>query len=184
MGEITELLSAANGGNRAAAHRLFGLMYQELRGLAHSSLRKAGHASELDTTVLVHESFLKLQASAACTPADRAAFYVYVGKVMRSVVLDLVREKMALKRGAGQEFVALTTGVAREKLDESQLIALDDALTSLGTLAPALKELVEMRYFAGLSVPEISELVHKPVRSVERDWVKARLLLRQLMEES
>jgi RNA polymerase sigma factor (TIGR02999 family) len=183
MGEITELLSAANGGDRGAAHRLFGLMYQELRALAHSSLRKAGGSSELDTTVLVHESFLKLQASAACTPADRAAFYVYVGKVMRSVVLDVVRERMAHKRGAGLEFVALTTGVAQEKLDESQLIALDDALTSLGTLAPALKELVEMRYFAGLSVPEISELLHRPVRSIERDWVKARLLLRRLLQE-
>lgn len=183
MGEITELLSAANAGDRAASQRLFGLMYQELRALAHRNLRKTGHASELDTTVLVHESFLKLQASAACTPADRAAFYVYVGKVMRSVVLDLARERMAHKRGAGVQFVTLTTEVSEEKLDESQLIALDDALTSLGTRAPALKELVEMRYFVGLSVLEISELLHRPLRSVERDWVKARLLLRQLMQE-
>src|SRR5215470_12578732 len=184
MGEITELLSAANAGDRAATRRLFDLMYRELHALAHRSLRRAGHSNQLDTTVLVHESFLKLQASGACTPADRAAFYAYVGKVMRSVVLDLVREKMAHKRGAGLEFVSLTTGVAQERLDESQLIALDDAMTTLGTLAPPLKELVEMRYFAGLSVPEISELIRKPVRSVERDWVKARLLLRQLIEEA
>lgn len=183
MGEITELLSAASGGDRAAADRLFGLMYDELRGLARSSLHRGGRSPELDTTVLVHESFLKLQASAACTPSDRAAFYAYVGQVMRSVVLDLVRQKQAQKRGAGVEFVALTTSVADEKLDESQVVAVDDALTTLGNVAPALKELVEMRYFAGLTIAEISELTHTPVRSVERDWVKARLLLRQLVEE-
>lgn len=139
MGQTTTLLGAASGGDRAAGDRLFGLMYQELPGLAHSSLRKSGHPSELDTTVLVHESFLKLQASGACTPADRAAFYAYVGKVMRSVVLDLVREKLARKRGAGLEFVALTAGIAEEKFDDSQLVAVDDALTTLGTLATGVE---------------------------------------------
>jgi RNA polymerase sigma factor (TIGR02999 family) len=184
MGDITQLLRAASSGDREAADRLFALMYEDLKGLAHSSLRRAGRANELDTTVVVHESFLKLQASAACTPADRAAFYAYVGKVMRSVVLDIVRENLARKRGAGLEFIALTTGVADEKLDGSEILAVDEALTALGTLAPALRELVEMRYFAGLTIAQISELTHTPVRTVERDWVKARLLLRQLMEET
>src|SRR5215470_15374349 len=111
MGEMTELLTAASGGDRSAAERLFALMYDELRGLAHASLRRSGRTPELDTTVVVHESFLKLQASAACTPSERAAYYAYVGKVMRSVVLDLVRQNRAEKRGGGLEFVTLNTGV-------------------------------------------------------------------------
>jgi len=102
--------------------------------------------------------------------------------VMRSVVLDLVRQNQARKRGADLAFVALTTGVAEERFDESRLVALDDALTTLETLAPDLRELVEMRYFAGLTISEISELTDRPIRSLERDWVKARLLMRQLME--
>jgi RNA polymerase sigma factor (TIGR02999 family) len=184
MGEITTLLRAASAGDRVAAGRLFAVMYEDLRQLAHNRLRGSGGSSDLNTTVLVHESFLRLQASAACTPSDRAAFYSYVGKVMRSVVLDLVRQNQARKRGADLVFVALTTGVAEERFDESQLVALDDALTALGTLAPELRELVEMRYFAGLTISEISALTDRPIRSLERDWVKARLLMRQLMEEA
>ena len=185
MGDVTELLRAANGGDRAAADRLFSLMYDELKSLARSNLRRTGGDSGLDTTVLVHETFLKLIQSGACTPADRLAFYSYMGKVMRSVVLDAVRESRALKRGGDQVFVALTTGVAEQSsLDGAQVLALDDALNSLTSLAPELKDLVELRYFAGLTVAEVSDLSGKPVRSVERDWEKARLLLRQLIEEA
>jgi len=81
-------------------------------------------------------------------------------------------------------FGALTTGGAEEKLDRSQLVAVDDALTALGTLGPEVRELVEMRYFAGLTISEISELTNRPVRSVERDWTNARLLIRRLVEEA
>jgi len=102
---------------------------------------------------------------------------------MRSVVLDTVRERRARKRGGDQEFVTLDTGVGEAVLDDRQLLAVDEALTTLGALAPDLKELVEMRYFAGLTVAEIADLTGKSVRSVEREWEKSRLLLRRLMEE-
>jgi len=181
--QITQLLQAASTGDRLAADRLFEAMYQELKQLAHSSLRRSGSPAELDTTSLVHESFLRLVGSDACTPAHRRAFYSYVGKVMRSVVLDTVRERRARKRGGDQEFVTLDTGVGEAVLDDRQLLAVDEALTTLGALAPDLKELVEMRYFAGLTVAEIADLTGKSVRSVEREWEKSRLLLRRLMEE-
>jgi RNA polymerase sigma factor (TIGR02999 family) len=183
LGDITQLLHAANAGDRAAAERLFALMYDELKGLARSSLKSTGRPLELCTTMLVHESFLKLTQGAACAPAERLAFYSYMGKVMRSVVLDVVREGRARKRGGDQVFVELTTGVVEQPLDGAQLLGLDDALDALENLAPDLKELVELRYFAGLTVAEVSELTGKSVRSVEREWEKARLLLRQLMAE-
>ena len=182
--EISELLLAAHAGDRAAADRLFAAMYEELKKLAHSSLRRSGNPPELDTTILVHESFIKLVGGGTCTPVHRRAFYSYVGKVMRSVVLDAVRERQARKRGGDQVFVTLNTGVGEPPLVGPQLLAVDEALTVLGNLAPELKELVEMRYFAGLTVPQISELTGKSVRGVEREWEKARLFLRQLMQEA
>jgi RNA polymerase sigma factor (TIGR02999 family) len=183
LGDITQLLCAANAGDRAAADRLFALMYDELKGLARRSLKSTGHPLELCTTMLVHESFLKLTQGAACAPAERLAFYAYMGKVMRSVALDAVRESRARKRGGEQVFVELTTGVAEQPLGGAQLLALDDALNALANLAPDLKELVELRYFAGLTVAEVSELTGKSARSVEREWEKARLMLRQLIAE-
>jgi RNA polymerase sigma factor (TIGR02999 family) len=186
VGEVTQLLRAASGGDRSAADRLFTLMYDELKCLARSSLRRHAPAGQVDlhTTMLVHESFLRLVGGTACAPADRLAFYSYIGKVMRSVVLDSVREAQARKRGGDQSFVTLTTGVAERVLDGAELMALDDALNKLERLAPELKELVELRYFAGLTIAEISELRGKAVRTVEREWEKARLFLRQLIAEA
>jgi RNA polymerase sigma factor (TIGR02999 family) len=186
VNEVTELLRGANAGDNNASHRLFALMYEELKRLAHISLRKngGGGPAEFDTTVLVHESFLRLAGQENYTPADKRAFYCYVGKVMRSVVLDAVRERQAAKRGGDKVFVALTTDVEERPLDGAEFIAIDDALNALGNLAPDLKELVEMRYFAGLTIPEIGELLGKSPRTVERDWEKGRLLLRRLIEEA
>jgi len=184
VGEITELLRQASQGNSEASNRLFSLMYDELKQLAHASLRRAGAASELNTTTIVHESFLRFARQGGYTPQDRRAFYCYVGKVMRSVVLDAVREQQAQKRGGDQVFVTLTTGVGDEPVDVQQLSVIDTALDALGGLAPDLKELVELRYFAGLTVEQVSELLGRSPRSVQRDWEKGRLLLRRLIEES
>jgi RNA polymerase sigma factor (TIGR02999 family) len=170
VGDVTELLRAANAGDRTAADRLFSLTYDERR-----SLRRSARPLELNTTVIAHESFLKLTQGAGCAPAERLAFYSYMGKVMRSVALDVVRESRARKRGGDQVFVELTTGVAERSFG--------GALNGLANLAPDLQELVALRYFAGLTVAEVSELTDKSVRSVEREWEKARLLLRQLAAE-
>jgi RNA polymerase sigma factor (TIGR02999 family) len=184
LGDITQLLRAASAGDRVAADGLFALMYDELKDLARRSLRRTGHPPELNTTTLVHETFLKLNQGAVCTPAERLAFYSYMGKVMRSVVLDAVRESRARKRGGDQVFVELTTGALEQPLNGVQLLELDDALNTLANLAPELKELVELRYFAGLTMAETSELTGKSLRTVEREWEKARLLLRELIAES
>ena len=184
MGDITQLLQSANSGDTNASRELFARMYGDLKRLAHGNLYRNGGRAELNTTMLVHESYLKLAARGGLSPADRPAFFAYVGKVMRSVVLDTVRERRAGKRGGGAEPLQLTTGMASEALDDERLLAIDDALDALGRLAPELRKLVEMRYFAGLSIAEISEISGRSTRSVERDWEKARALLRKLMDEN
>jgi RNA polymerase sigma factor (TIGR02999 family) len=183
VGDVTNLLRAANRGDRVASDRLFELTYAELKQLAHSSLRRSGGVPGLSTTMLVHDSFVRLTERGVCTPADRPAFYCYVGKVMRSVVIDAVRESRARKRGGDEEVIALTTGVAEQALGEEELLAVNDALDALESIAPELRQLVEMRYFAGLTVAEVSSAAGRSERSVERDWQKARLLLRQLIAE-
>lgn len=182
MGDITELLRGAGAGDERASGELFARMYAELKRLAHANLRRHGGRDELQTTMLVHEAYLKLAGRGELLPADRAAFFAYVGKVMRSVVLDTVRERMAAKRGGGQVALTLTTGVAGEAIEDERLLAIDAALRKLATLAPDLHGLVEMRYFAGLSLPEVSEALGRSLRSVERDWEKARAILRTLVD--
>ena len=174
----------ADAGDAGASRELFALVYGDLKRLAHGNLHRHGGRSELNTTMLVHESFVKLASRGRLAPTDRPAFFAYVGKVMRSVVLDFVRERRASKRGGGQAALTLTTGIASEVVDDDRLLAIDDAMRSLEKLAPELHQLVEMRYFAGLSVAELSEVTGRSVRSVERDWEKARALLRKLMDES
>jgi RNA polymerase sigma factor (TIGR02999 family) len=184
VGEVTELLRAANDGDEDASQRLFTLLYADLKRLAHARLGKKGGSAELNTTALVHESFLRLAGREGHTPADKQAFCAYVGSVMRSVVIDAVRERQARKRGGDQVLVTLTTGVEEQPIDGAQLLAIDDALNALGNLAPDLRDLVEMRYFAGLTVAEVSDALGKSRRSVERDWTKARVLLQRLIEQS
>ncbi len=183
MSDITQLLQSANAGDANASRELFERMYADLKRLAHGNLYRNGGRAELNTTMLVHESYLRLAARGGLAPADRPAFFAYIGKVMRSVVLDTVRERRAEKRGGGVEPLQLTTSIASEVIDDEQLLAIDEALHSLERLAPELRKLVEMRYFAGLTVAEISEASGRSVRSVERDWEKARALLRKLMSE-
>ena len=184
MRDIDALLRAANTGDAQASGELFELLYGDLKRMAHARLRAAGSLGDLSTTALVHESFVRLAERGAISPRDRPAFFSYIGKVMRSVVCDTIREARARKRGGDQVVVTLTTAVGDSALQDRELMAIDDALQSLEKMAPALKELVEMRYFVGLTVAEISELTGKAVRTVEREWEKARLLLRELMRES
>ena len=184
MAELTVLLRAAQDHDPDAVKRLFEIVYGDLKRLAHSNLRKSSGVEELNTTALVHESFLKYLQHGALAQADRPAFFAYVGRVMRSVVIDFIRERQSEKRGGEMTPVTLTTGVAGDSIEDGRLLAIHSALVSLEKLAPELQQLVEMRYFAGLTVPEISAITGKSTRSVEREWEKARALLRRLMDEA
>jgi len=183
MADVDDLLLAANRGDRTARARLFELLYADLKRLAHSRLRAGRPHGDLDTTALVHESYIKLAERGAVAPRNRGAFFSYIGQVMRNVVLDLFRERGARKRGGEANVVTLTTGVAGEVIDEERLVEIDEAMTALARIAPDLHAIVEMRYFAGLSIAEISEVTGRSVRTIEREWEKARAFLHQLMVE-
>jgi RNA polymerase sigma factor (TIGR02999 family) len=182
--QLTDLLRSADARHPDTAKRLFDLMYADLKRLARSNLRGNSNVEELNTTVLVHESFLKYVQHGALEKADRVAFFAYVGRVMRSVVVDFVRERQAQKRGGGQTVITLDTNIGGESFDDERLLAIHHALDSLEKLAPQLHQLIEMRFFAGLSVVEVSEITGQSPRTVEREWQKARALLRKLMDEA
>ena len=183
MGRMTELLHSARVGDTEASSQLFELVYGELKRMAHHRLHRRGGVGEFDTTALVHESYLRLSKHGQLLPSDRAAFFFYVGRVMRNVVVDHVRERLAQKRGGNELFVTLTTGVEGETFDDERLLAVNSALDALERVAPDFHQLVEMRYFAGLSVREVAELRGVSTRTVQREWEKARAFLRQLMDE-
>ena len=184
MGNVTGFLRSAATGEPIADKQLFELIYSDLKRMAHGRLWRDGGVAELNTTMLVHESYLKFVQNGELSPADRPAFIAYVGRVMRSVLVDYVRERQARKRGGGADVITLTTSVEGELLDTERLLAVNAAMGTLEKIAPELHQLVEMRYFAGLSVKEIGELKGVSSRTVEREWEKARAFLRKLMDES
>jgi RNA polymerase sigma factor (TIGR02999 family) len=182
--EITNLLRASALGSPQASRQLFERVYGDLKRIARKRLQASDRAGGLDTTALVHEAFLRVNPLAEVPIEDRRAFFGYVARAMRSVIIDSVREQRALKRGGGARNITLTTGVYEESLDSEQLLALEAALDNLERLAPELHRIVELRYFTGLSIAEIAELVGASSRTVERNWTKARAMLRQLMSEN
>ena len=183
MPSLTELLISAREGDAPASARLFERVYVELKRMAHQRLRRVGGEGPLNTTALVHESYLRLSERGQLLPSDRTAFFCYVGRVMRSVVIDHVRERLAQKRGGNEVFVTLPTDIEAEALDDERLLAVNAALDTLEKVAPEFHQLVEMRYFAGLSMREVAELRGVSTRTVEREWKKARAVLQQLMAE-
>ena len=184
-GEITVLLDAAHGGDRGAMDRVLATLYQELHSMARRQL--AGqHGHTLDATALVHEAYLKLigRGTGAAQFDDRAHFFAYAASAMRSVVVDYARQRLAQKRGGDLHRVTelpenLEGGLS---LDEDML-GLDTALNRLASVDERLAQVVEMRYFAGLSELEIAALLKRSERSVRRDWQKARMFLLASLQE-
>jgi RNA polymerase sigma factor (TIGR02999 family) len=178
MSEVTQLLERINAGDATARESLFGLLYQDLRKLARSRLRRNEPITLLNTTSLVHESYLRFLDARELSFADRGRFYAYAATVMRSIVVDEVRKRHAERRGGAVEHVELDTGVAESvQRDEDQIIRVHEALAELSALDPRLAQVVEMRYFAGLTEPDIAQVLGITERTVRRDWDKARTLL-------
>jgi RNA polymerase sigma factor (TIGR02999 family) len=178
MTEITALLRAAVGGDRLAADQAYALLYADLRRLARSRLRRSGEMTLLDTTALVHESFLRLNGGRALDFPDRHHFLAYAAKVMRAVVVDLVRARLADRRGGEAEHVTLhTTVVDGKAAREDEVLRVHEALDELAALEPRLAQVVELRYFGGLSEAEVAVALGVTERTVQRDWQKARMFL-------
>ncbi len=164
---------------------LFELLYHELRRLARARLASGGRNVLLDTTALVHESFLRLQGAGKVGIADRNHFMAYAATAMRSVIVDFVRKRASEKRGGDVDHVTLDTGVAESLgATDDEIVDVHEALEALGKVDQRLVQVVEMRYFAGLSDDEIGAALGVTGRTVRRDWERARLLLAEMLEQS
>lgn len=160
------------------AEKYFPLLYDELRRLARSRLASGGRNTVLDTHALLHESFLRLQNAGHVSLNDREHFLAYAATTMRSIVVDHLRRRRALRRGGDVSIVTLNTVVANELgSSEDEVLDIHDALETLGQIEPRLVQVVEMRYFAGLSELEIAQALGITDRTVRRDWERARLML-------
>jgi RNA polymerase sigma factor (TIGR02999 family) len=183
MNELTGLFDAVNNGDRDAVDRLLALMYTELHQLAHRRLRASEPNHALETTGLVHESYLRFLSSGRLRVTDRAHFLAYAARVMRSIIVDFVRKHRSERRGGGALHVTLNTNLVDEvHASEEQIIRVNEALEELGQADPRLVQVVDMRYFGGLSESEIADVLELTERTVRRDWQKARLLLRAALE--
>jgi RNA polymerase sigma factor (TIGR02999 family) len=178
MTQLTELLGRVQAGDPQARDTLFAAAYSELHRLAHARLRDGGRNTVLDTTCLVHESYLRFVRAGELRAEDRRAFFAYASQVMRSVIVNSVRDRLAQKRGGDQVPLTLSTGLGAQVADgEATVLAVHEALEALEKADPRLAQVAQMRYFGGYSEQEIAETLEITERTVQRDWEKARLIL-------
>ena len=171
------MLRNAQSGNAVAQGQLFEVVYSNLRSLAQSRLAGQSELTLLNPTSLVHESYLRLLGSEVDAMPNRRVFFSYACKVMRSVIVDYVREREALKRGGGHTHVTLLTDIAGETVDETGIMAIHQAMGRLREIDQRCHDVVEMRYFGGFTIDECAEQLQVSTMTVTRDWEKARLFL-------
>jgi RNA polymerase sigma factor (TIGR02999 family) len=177
-----DVLSALRSGQRDSLDRLVALVYQELRVIAHRRLgrhRRAGQKeSTLATTALVNEAYLKLVDQSQARWTDRAHFLALAAVAMRHILIDRAKARVAQKRGGDRPALTLDEGVIADDSPEA-LLDINEALERLAEIDPRLARVVEYRFFGGLSEEEIAEVLGVTRRTVQRDWTKARMLLRR-----
>jgi RNA polymerase sigma factor (TIGR02999 family) len=182
MTQLTVLLGRIQAGDAGARDALFAAAYAELHRLARARLRGGGRDSVLDTTCLVHESYLRFVNSGELRAEDRRAFFAYASQVMRSVIVNSVRERLADKRGGARAPLTLSTKIGANIPDgEETLLKVHEALEDLEKAEPRLAQVAQMRYFGGYSEQEIAETLDVTERTVQRDWEKARLILAEAL---
>jgi RNA polymerase sigma factor (TIGR02999 family) len=177
----TDLLAELRSGRRESLDRLLPLVYQELRAMAHRQLAAHGRGGTLQTTALVHEAYLKLVDQSRAEWRDRAHFLAVASIAMRHVLVDRAKARLALKRGG--EFRRITLDDQEIGVDDEPdaLVQLDEAMERLGEVDARLVRVVECRFFGGLTEEEIAEALGLTVRTVQRDWAKARMMLRRAL---
>jgi RNA polymerase sigma-70 factor (ECF subfamily) len=183
--EITGLLKAWREGDQAAFERLTPLVYGELRKIARVYMRSEHEGATLQTTALVNEAYLRLVDAASVDWHDRAHFFAISAKMMRRILLDRARARVRVKRGGHAAKVSLDQVPDLSSARGRELIAVDDALETLAKLDPRKAEVVELRFFGGLSVEETAQVLKISDKTVMRDWRLARSwLMRELTRAS
>lgn len=180
-GEITRLLVAHRGGDRGAFDQLVALVHGELSIMAKQRLRAARPGQGLDTVALVNEAYLRLVEDAQVDWQNRAHFFGVVSRAMRWIVVDHARSASAARRGGGEAEVPLDTGLVGFSQPAETVLAIHAALEQLEALNPRLARLVECRYFVGMTEEEIAEALAVSVRTVQREWLKARAWLQRFL---
>jgi RNA polymerase sigma factor (TIGR02999 family) len=183
--DITRLLKRASAGERIAFDELYAKVYPDIRKAARLRLLKGGRDLGLQTTSLINEAYLRIAQKEDLTLDDRKHFFAYVSLTMRSVIVDLAREAATDRRGGLNNEVTLNTevaDVASAQREAHELIDIDRALTELSAIDERIAKIVEMRYFAGMTEEEIAETVSITVRTVTRDWQKAKLFLHERLQ--
>jgi RNA polymerase sigma factor (TIGR02999 family) len=174
----TQLLEQLQAGDRSAADRLLPLVYEEFRQLARHYLQQERANHTLQPTALVHEAYMKLIDQSRVNWQGRTHFFAVAAQAMRRILVDHARHHLRLKRGGGQHRVTLDEGVALSSKDRDEdVVALDEALEKLADFDPRQAKVVEMRFFAGLSVEEVAQQLGVSKRTVEGDWTMARAWL-------
>ena len=178
-GEVTQLLKLLEDGDGGAVDRLYPLVYEELRQAARRALagERAGHT--LQATELVHEAYFKLLGSDHIDWQGRGHFVAIAARAMRQILIDHARRRQAEKRGGGADNVTLGDHAAELVLQPEEILALDAALTRLEDIDSRLRSVVEYRFFGGLTEQDIAKALGVTVRTVQRDWVRARAWLYQ-----
>ena len=184
MSELTMLFASARSGDNEALGRIFSSLYPDLKVVARARLRRGARLTMMDTTALVHESFLRFQKLGHIDLADRHHFLAYAARVIRTVIVDIVRAEQSAKRGGRGLHQTLDTEVAESvSSDQSDVLAVSTALEALEQVDPRLASVVEMRYFAGLTETEIADALGVTERTVRRDWDKARTFLMVALQQ-
>ena len=173
---ITSLLAAWREGDRDAVHQLMPCVYGELRAMAHRQFRGRGDAT-LQPTAIVHEAYAKLERHSRLAVQDRHHFFAIAARVMRQIVVDYARKRVASKRGGQLTMIAVDDLQVPAPTRAAEIVAVDHALDQLARLDESLSRLVELRFFAGLSVEETADVLGCSARTVKRDWRKARALI-------
>jgi len=181
MSEIADALARVEGTDTAPLDKAFAAYYPELKKIARARLRGSGLHGQMQTTALVHDSYLKLATGRDVAFGDRLQFFAYASRVLRSIVVDLVREERALRRGGDAQIVTLDTAAGEGMAPSVDIEAVNDALEDLARLDPPLARLVEMRFFGGMTEDEIADALGVSKRTVSREWHNARALLLTLI---
>lgn len=175
--EITRLLLSLRDGADEAHAQLFPAIYDELCKIAHRQLNQRRSNQTLSTKALVHEAYLKLIDQAQARWDDRTHFFAVAAIAMRHILVDHARRRKAQKRGGDARRTLLDEALIDVEACAGQLVALDEALTRLNALSERLRRVVELRFFGGLSIEETATVLATSVRTVKRDWRKARAFL-------
>ena len=177
--DVTRFLKDFADGDEEAFDEVVALVYSDLRDIAHRQLRRARFGETLDTTGLVHEAYMKLVDQNQARWQDRQHFFAITAHAMRQIIVDYARKRFAQKRGGGEEAEELDENKVGAHKEAERILALNDAVESLGEIDERMLRVVECRFFAGLSEQETSEALDMSLRTVQRTWKRARAWLKE-----